>query len=77
MFNNIKHINIGGGRKIRDPSMEKKLLYYYYDKVKSGKVTTREFKKKAIEFSKYSTFRASKGWLEKFRKRHKIELNKK
>ena len=36
--------------------MEKKLLYYYHI-VKGGKVTTREFKKKALDFSNYSTFR--------------------
>ena len=72
----IKQINIGAGRKIRDSSMEKELLYYYHI-VKGGKVTTREFKKKAMEFSKYPTFKASKGWLQKFRRRNKIELNKK
>ena len=51
--------------------MEKKLLNYYYND-KGGKVTTREFKKKALDFSNYSTFRASKGWLQKFKKRYKI-----
>jgi hypothetical protein len=56
--------------------MEKKLLYYYHI-VKGGKVTTREFKKKAMDFSNYSSFRASKGWLQKFKKRYKINLNKK
>ena len=45
----IKQINIGAGRKIRDSSMEKELLYYYHI-VKGGKVTTREFKKKQWSF---------------------------
>ena len=33
-------------------------------------LNSREFKRKALEFSKDKTFRASKGWLQKFRRRH-------
>ncbi len=56
--------------------MEKQLLDYY-NRDKGGKVTSREFVQKALDFSNYSTFRASKGWLQKFRKRYNIKLNKK
>ena len=57
--------------------MEKKLLKWFhnYHIVEGNKVTTRDFKKKALDFSNDSTFRASKGWLQKFRKRYNIKLN--
>jgi hypothetical protein len=57
--------------------MVKKLLDWYKDtsKIKGRKITTREFKEKALKLSKDPTFRASKGWLQKFRRRHKIKLN--
>ena len=57
--------------------MENKLLEWfdiYHDK-EGHIVTTKEFKEKAISLSKDLTFKASKGWLQKFRKRNKIILN--
>lgn len=58
--------------------MVSKLLKWFdtYHKEEGHKVTTQEFKKKALFFSNDSSFRASKGWLQKFRKRHNITLNK-
>lgn len=57
--------------------MESKLLKWFetYHKTKGNKVTTKEFKKMALYYSKDTNFRASKGWLQKFRKRHEISLN--
>ena len=57
--------------------MVKKLLDWYYKvtKSKGRKITTREFKEKALKLSKDPNFRASKGWLQKFRRRHNIKLN--
>jgi hypothetical protein len=57
--------------------MEKNLLNWFdiYHNQKGNKVTTKEFKEKAISFSKDLTFKASKGWLQKFRKRNNIILN--
>ena len=57
--------------------MEKKLLRWYHtcDIYKGNKITTKDFKKKALEFSNDVTFKASKGWLQKFRKRYIIKLN--
>ena len=57
--------------------MEIKLLNWFrnYHEKKGNKVTTRMFKEMAKFYSKDGTFRASKGWLQKFRKRHKIQLN--
>ena len=58
--------------------MEIKLLEWYddYHRVRGNKITTRAFKKKALDFSNDPTFRASKGLLQKFRKRNNITLNK-
>jgi hypothetical protein len=58
--------------------MEKKLLKWYNDFhiVQGNKITTRQFKKQALEFSNDPAFRASKGWLQKFRRRYNIKLNK-
>ena len=58
--------------------MEEKLLKWYdnYRRVGRNKVRARDFKKKALDFSNDSTFRASKGWLQKFRKRNNIQLDK-
>ena len=57
--------------------MVKQLMDWYKttSREKGRKITTKEFKCKALEFSKDSTFRASKGWLQKFRRRHNIKLN--
>ena len=57
--------------------MVKQLMDWYTvtSKQKGRIITTKEFKRKALEFSKDSTFRASKGWLQKFRRRHNIKLN--
>ena len=57
--------------------MVAKLLKWFdnYHKVEGHTVTSRDFKKKALDFSNDSTFRASKGWLQKFKKRYNIQLN--
>ena len=65
---------IGGGRKVREPEMDKKLLKWFYSfhVIQGNKITPKDFKKKALEFSNDSTFKASEGWLQKFRKRYNI-----
>ena len=72
-------IRKGGGRKVKEPKMVEKLLewYNYNHYTKKIKITTKEFKQKALEFSELpiSEFCASKGWLQKLRKKHNIELN--
>ena len=57
--------------------MVKQLMDWYKaaSKEKGRIITTREFKRKALEFSKDKTFRPPKGWLQKFRRRHNIKLN--
>lgn len=49
--------------------------YYSYAIIEGNRVTSKDFKLKALEFSKDTSFRASKGWLQKFRKRYNIQLN--
>ena len=51
--------------------MVEKLLRWYcnYHVVQGNKITTKDFKKKALEFSNDSNFQASKGWFEKFKKK--------
>lgn len=57
--------------------MEMKLLSWFdsFHNKNGNKVTTKLFKKMALYYSKDGSFRASKGWLQKFRKRHNIQLN--
>lgn len=70
-------LNIGGGRKIRDPDMEKK-LYSWYTQLKSNNtpVTPKMIKNKALAITKFSDFIASKGWLEKFKRKFNLELSR-
>jgi hypothetical protein len=68
----------GGGRKIKDPNMEEKLCEWYKDiKMNKKHVTAKMIKQKALEFSTCKNFIASKGWLEKFKKKYGIEISKK
>lgn len=67
--------SLGAGRKIRDPAMEKKLIEWYtkYHVVQKYPVNSRMIRRMAIVFSSFTDFRASKGWLEKFKKRYHIQ----
>jgi hypothetical protein len=69
---------LGGGRKIRDPEMEKKLYDWYIDYHVNKKlpVTSRMIKSKALEFSNLEDFHASKGWLEKVKKKYNFEISR-
>ncbi len=68
----------GGGRKIKDPEMEKKLYDWYtefHDK-NNYPVTAKLIKKKALEFKTCRDFIASKGWLEKFKKKFRLDITR-
>ncbi len=71
-------INTGGGRKIKDPIMERKLFDWYlnYHEKQNKPVTAKMVKKMALEYKTCSDFIASKGWLEKFRKKHHLKLTR-
>jgi hypothetical protein len=71
-------IFLGGGRKIRDPEMEKK-LYSWYSELQSEKkipITAKMIKQKALEITRFRDFIASKGWLEKFKKKYHLQLSR-
>ena len=58
--------------------MDKQLIGWFVKyHINDGKrVTTKNFRKKALEFSNDSKFKASKGWLQNLRKRYNvIKLN--
>lgn len=56
--------------------MEEKLLDWYHKvhDVEGKKIQPREFKKQALIFAKNKSFRASEGWLNKFKKRKGINF---
>ncbi len=65
----------GGGGKIQDPKMEENLLKYYYDMKNEGKlVSSRELIEKSKTISNNIKFKGSKGWFEKFKKKHCLVL---
>lgn len=57
--------------------MEIKLMEWYYTKLdKLGQtIKVKEFKEQAKKFASNQSFLASKGWLEKFKKRYQITLS--
>jgi hypothetical protein len=66
----------GCGRKVKDPELERKVLEWYNQRISMGKTPTpKEFVKKALKTTTNRDFLASKGWLEKFRKKHNLILN--
>lgn len=68
--------HLGGGRKVKDPKMEK-LLYEWYKQTHLDKgipVSSKDIKAKAKSFSSVDDFAASKGWLEKYKNKFQLEL---
>lgn len=67
----------GGGRKTKDPDMEYKLERWCRDLTNKGElVTAKMIKDKAMKLSTCEGFIASKGWLDKFKTRHNLEIHK-
>lgn len=67
----------GGGRKTKDPLMEKNLYSWYIDmKTRGEVVTAKMIKDRAIELTNCADFIASKGWLDKFKVRFNLEISK-
>jgi hypothetical protein len=58
--------------------METRLYEWYYDHhvLKKLPVTSKMIKNKALELTKFSDFIASKGWLEKIKKKYKLEISR-
>ena len=65
----------GCGRKTKNPKMEAKLVEWYNEVIKKNKcVTAKMIREKAVEISDDKDFLASKGWLEKFKKKNNIQI---
>ena len=63
----------GCGRKTKDPEMVKNLLSWYNLNIEKGVLITQKmFLNKSLNLSRFSDFRASKGWLEKFKRKYGI-----
>jgi len=58
--------------------MEKKLYAWYieYHEINKKPVTAKMIKQKALEFTGTKDFYASKGWLEKYRKKYNLYIAK-
>ena len=69
------HRKKGCGRKTKNPQMEEKLVQWYNDMVKKGFcITAKMIREKAVEISDDKDFLASKGWLEKFKRKFNIHI---
>ena len=65
----------GCGRKTRNPEMENKLVEWYREEIQGGaNVSAKMIRDKAVEISGDKDFLASKGWLEKFKKKFGIRI---
>ena len=65
----------GCGRKTRNPEMENKLVEWYREEIEGGaNVSAKMIRDKAVEISGDKDFLASKGWLEKFKKKFGIRI---
>ena len=65
----------GCGRKTRNPEIENKLVEWYKEEIGGGaNVSAKMIRDKAVEISGDKDFLASKGWLEKFKKKFGIRI---
>ncbi|CAI2359315.1 unnamed protein product [Moneuplotes crassus] len=65
----------GGGRKTKDPEMERKLYNWYLEQQENNiVVTAKSIKDMALKFTRCDDFLASKGWLEKFKNNYNLVI---
>ena len=65
----------GCGRKTRNPEMENKLVEWYNEvRNQNVNVSAKMIRDKAVQISDDKDFLASKGWLEKFKKKFNIKI---
>lgn len=66
----------GGGRKVKVPGLEEKIISWYNDLVsKKVEINAIMIRDKALSISNDPDFYASKGWIEKLKKKHKLILS--
>ena len=71
------HRKKGCGRKTKNPEMEEKLVKWYKEITATNRelcITAKMIRDKAMKISKDKEFLASKGWLEKFKKKYNIQI---
>ena len=67
----------GGGRKTRNPEMEKQIVENAYEYIKKyKKFPTRKFIRTLALSYVSETFKASKGWCDKFMLRNKVRFSR-
>ena len=65
----------GCGRKTKNPKMEEELVQWYNEMTKRNiNITAKMIRDKAVQISNDKDFLASKGWLEKFKKKNGIQI---
>ena len=65
----------GCGRKTKNPKMEEELVQWYNEMIKKNiNITAKMIRDKAVQISNDKDFLASKGWLEKFKKKNGIQI---
>lgn len=72
------HRKKGGGRKVQDEQMQQRLYEWCFEKSleQSKPVTRLQLRQKALQLSNYpKVFKASKGWLDQFAKKHNLREN--
>ena len=65
----------GGGRKIKEPDLEPKLLSWINTYIQTNNTvpSNLSIRNKALQLSQRKDFIASKGWLDKFKTKHKLK----
>ena len=65
----------GGGRKIKEPDLEPKLLSWINTYIQANNTvpSNLSIRNKALQLSQRKDFIASKGWLDKFKTKHKLK----
>lgn len=72
------HRKVGGGRKEFDTEMEVSVYKWYLEQVSLGKIVTpKMIKEKAISLCRVNSFKASKGWLKKFKTKYHLPIYRK
>lgn len=66
----------GGGRKAMDPVLDGKILEWYNKLTSEGiAITSNMIRSQALKFTTMSAFKASKGWLEKVKRKYNLKLH--
>lgn len=65
----------GSGRKFKDPKLEEKIITWFFNQ-RENTITSKQFKRKALELSENKTFKASTGWMTNLKKKYHLIFKK-